>query len=101
MLLKNDAISTILAHNADKQPQKRKSSVLRKYARAKRQLCKNALIHQELVDSFEFECNTKETQTEIALEILSDFQFEIPTAKFAELECNAALKSLRNNHHAN
>ena len=31
--------------------------------------------------SFEFECNTKETQIEITLENFSDFQFETHTAK--------------------
>ena len=67
---------TIFAHNAHKQPQKRKSSVLREEARVKRQLCEDAMIHQELLDTFEFECNTKETQTEITLENFNDFQFE-------------------------
>ena len=80
ILLKGDAIPTIFVHNARKQPQKRKSRVLRKEARAKRQLCEDPLIHQELVDNFEFECITKETQTEIT-ENFSNFQFETHTAK--------------------
>ena len=56
--------------------------VLREEARVKCQLCEVALIHQELVDNFDFECNTKETQTEIT-ENLVDFsdQFETHTAK--------------------
>ena len=56
--------------NSNKQPQKRKLSILRKEARAKRQLCEEAVIHQEQVDIFEFECNTKGTQTEMTLEDL-------------------------------
>ena len=39
----------------------KKSNVLREEGRAKRQLCEDALIHQELAENFEFECNTKET----------------------------------------
>ena len=45
-------------------------SVLREEARAKRQLCEEAVIHQEQLDIFEFECNTKGTQTEMTLEDL-------------------------------
>ena len=69
-LLKNDVIPTIFTHNSNKQPQKRKLSVLREEARVKRQLCEEAVIHQEQVDIFEFECNTKGTQTEMTLEDL-------------------------------
>ena len=43
---------------------------MREEARAKRQLCEEAVIHQEQVDIFEFECNTKGTQTEVTLEDL-------------------------------
>ena len=43
---------------------------MREEARAKRQLCEEAVIHQEKVDIFEFECNTKGTQTEMTLEDL-------------------------------
>ena len=43
---------------------------MREEARAKRQLCEEAVIHQEQVDIFEFECNTKGAQTEMTLEYL-------------------------------
>ena len=33
----------------------KKSNVLREEGRAKRQLCEDALIHQELAENFEFE----------------------------------------------
>lgn len=63
-LLKAEAVPTIFAYNKDKQPQKRKSSETREKARAKRQLCEDAVHHHALVQSFDFECNTKETQTD-------------------------------------
>ena len=78
--VKRHAIPTIFAHNSNKQPQKRKLSVLREEARAKRQLCEEAVIHQEQADIFEFECNTKGTQTEMTLE---DLYFQ-SKAKFAD-----------------
>ena len=43
---------------------------MREEAKAKRQLCEEAVVHQEQVDDFEFECNTKGTQTELTLEEL-------------------------------
>ena len=58
--------------------------MLREEAGAKCQLCEDALIHQELVDNFEFECNMKETQTEITLKNFSYFQFETYTAKLVD-----------------
>ena len=51
-------------YNKDKQPLKRKTES-REKARTKRQLCEGAIHHQELVESFDFECNTKETQTDV------------------------------------
>lgn len=63
-LLKDDAVPTLFDYNKNKQPQKRKSSELREKVKAKRQLCEEAVQHHELIQSFEFECNTKETQTE-------------------------------------
>ena len=62
--LKELAIPILFAHNKDKETQKRKSSE----AKAKRQLCEDAILHQYKVDRFEFECNTKEKQTEITFE---------------------------------
>ena len=32
------------------------------------QLCEQAIQHDELVQSFEFDCNTKETQTDMVIE---------------------------------
>ena len=63
-LLKDDAVPTLFAYNKDKQPQKRKASEWREKARAKRQLCEEAAERHELVQNFEYECNTKETQTD-------------------------------------
>ena len=40
--------------------------------KAKRQLCEDAIMHQERVNDFEYECNTKSTQTEITLENFPD-----------------------------
>jgi len=54
-------------YNKDKQPQKRKSSEFREKAREKRQLCDDAVQHHELVQNFDFECTTKETQKEPAV----------------------------------
>ena len=51
---------------------------MREEARAKRQLCEEAVIHQEQADIFEFECNTKGTQTEMTLE---DLYFQSKTLK--------------------
>ena len=63
-LLKDDAVPTLFDHNKGKQAQQRTSSTKREEIKAKRQLCEDALIHQEEVNSFEFQCNTKETRTE-------------------------------------
>lgn len=63
-MLKAEAVPTLFAYNKYKQPQKRKSSETREKARAKRQLCEDAVHHNALVQSFDFECNTKETQTD-------------------------------------
>ena len=67
-LLKDDAVPTIFAHNSNKQPTKRRSSILREESRAKRILCEEAVSHQEAVYNFEFEYNTKGTQTEVTFE---------------------------------
>ena len=63
-MLKEDAIPTIFAHNVTKQPQKRMSSIVREEAATKKQLCDDAFLHDEMVQSFEFEYNTKSSQTE-------------------------------------
>ena len=94
VLLKDGAIPTIFAHNADKQPQKRRSSILREEVRVKRQLCEDAPMHQKLVDNFEFECNTKETQTEITLENFRDFQSETHTAKTVDFGVQCCIEIL-------
>ena len=52
---------------------------MREEARAKRQLCEEAVIHQEQVDIFEFECSTKGTQTEMTLEV---FYFQSKALNF-------------------
>ena len=62
--MKDDTIPTLFAHNAEKQPAKRKFSILRDHERAKRQHFEDAFLHSEQVERFEFQCNTKETQTE-------------------------------------
>ena len=51
---------------------------MREEGKLKRQFCEDAVIHQEEVDRFEFECNTKETQTEC---LDADFQIESTIAK--------------------
>ena len=63
-LLKDDAIPTLFDYNKDKQPAKRKCSESREKVKTKQKLCEDAIQHHELVQSFELECNTKETQTE-------------------------------------
>ena len=63
-LLKDDAVPTLFAHSKEKQPHKRKSSELREEARAKRQLCEDAVGNHELFQRFDFKCNTKRIQTD-------------------------------------
>ena len=41
---------------------------MREESNTKRQLCEQAIQHDELVQSFEFDCNTKETQTDMVFE---------------------------------
>ena len=60
-MLKEDAVLTIFAYNASKQPSKRRASVLRKEAATKKKLCDDAFIHNKLVQNFEFEINIKAT----------------------------------------
>ena len=96
-LLKDDAIPTIFAHNSNKQPQKRKLSVLREEARAKRQLCEEAVIHQEQVDIFEFECNTKGTQTEMTLE---DLYFQSKALKKVDFGVQCFIEDSDEQQHA-
>ena len=48
-----------------KQPQKRRTSFAREETAAKRQLCEEALYQNDLVNSFEYEINIKEVQTEL------------------------------------
>ena len=96
-LLKDDAIPTIFAHNSNKQPQKRKLSVLREEARAKRQLCEEAVIHQEQVDIFEFECNAKVTQTEMTLE---DLYFQSKALKKVDFGVQCFIEDSDEQQHA-
>ena len=76
-MLNDDAIPTLFDHNKDKQPQKRKSSVMREETNTQRQLCEQAIQHDELVQSFEFDCNTKETQTDMVIEETSVMKFDV------------------------
>ena len=62
-MLKDDAVPSLFAHNLAKQPQKRRTSLGREQIASKRQLCEDALHYNEL-ESFEFNENTKEVQTE-------------------------------------
>ena len=78
--MKDDTIPTLFAHNAEKQPAKRKFSILRDHERAKRQHFEDAFLHSEQVECFEFEYNTKETQTErVALVSSSTETPSLPT----------------------
>ena len=63
-LLKDDAVPTLFACNKDRQPHKQKSSELRKEARAKRQLCEDAVENHKLFQRFDFKCNMKGIQTD-------------------------------------
>ena len=56
---------TLFAHNLAKQPQKRRTSLLREENAAKRQLCEYAFYYNESVKSFGYDINTKESQTEL------------------------------------
>lgn len=64
-MLKADAIPTLFPHNLAKQPQKRRASLRREETASKRQFCEDALHHNKLVESLEFDVNTKEVQTEL------------------------------------
>ena len=87
-MLKDDAIPTLFAHNADKQPAKRKFSILREHERAKRQHCEDAFLHSEQVERFEFEYNTKETQTERVVLVSSSTQTPpLPTKADIGVQC--------------
>ena len=66
-MLKEDAVPTIFAHNATKQPQKRRSSILREQKATKKQLRDDAFSHNEMVNNIEFEFNTKAIQTELKM----------------------------------
>ena len=86
--MKDDAIPTLFAHNADKQPAKRKFSILREHERAKRQHCEDAFLHSEQVERFEFEYNTKETQTERVVLVSSSTQTPpLPTKADIGVQC--------------
>ena len=73
LILKDDAIPALFAHNIDQQPNKRKLSVLREEVKSKRQYCEDAFAHQERIENFKYKCNSKETQTEITADFSSDF----------------------------
>ena len=57
-------IPKLFKHNADKQPQKRSSSMTREVERAIRQLWADAFSHNERIQDFQFIFNTKGTQKE-------------------------------------
>ncbi|XP_057303860.1 THAP domain-containing protein 11-like [Hydractinia symbiolongicarpus] len=61
-LLKDDAVPTLFPHNSGKQPQKRRSSILREETAVKQKLCEDAIIHNEEVEHLELEMNSKGTQ---------------------------------------
>ena len=73
---------------------KGRSSVLGEDARPKRWLCKDALMHRKFVDNFDFEWNTKETQTEVTLENFSDFQFETHSVKHVGFGVQCCIENL-------
>ena len=86
--MKDDAIPTRFTHNADKQPAKRKFSILREHERAKRQHCKDAFLHSEQVECFEFEYNTKQAQTERVILVSSSTQTPpLPTKADIGVQC--------------
>ena len=60
--LKEDTVPTICVYNADKQPSKRRASVL-KEAATKKKLCDDSFMHKEIVQIFELEITIKATQT--------------------------------------
>ena len=62
-MLKEDAFPTIFAYNDNEQPSKFRASILREEAVTKKKLCDNGFKHNEFVQNFEFEINTKATQT--------------------------------------
>ena len=63
MMLKEDVVPTIFAYNANKQLSKCWVSVLREEAATKKNLCDDAFVYNKLRQNFEFEFNTKATQT--------------------------------------
>ena len=76
-MLNYNAIATLFDHNEDKQPQKRKSCVMREETNTKRQLYEQAIQHDELVQSFELDSNTKETQTYMVFEETSVTKIDV------------------------
>ena len=60
--------------------------MLREEARAKRQRCEDAFTHNEQVEEFEFECNTKSTQTESGNLVTTSTQTEIQMVDVA-IQC--------------
>ena len=52
-----------IGSNANKQPSKRRASVLREEAATKKKLCHGAFMHNELAQNCEFEISTKANQT--------------------------------------
>ena len=67
---------------------KKKIQILREHERAKRQHCEDAFLHSEQVGRFEFECNTKEAQTERVVLVSSSTQTPpLPTKADIGVQC--------------
>ena len=62
-MLKQDAVPTKFAYNANKEPLKLRASVLREEAATKKKLCDDSFMRNKLGQHFEFKINTKATQT--------------------------------------
>ena len=91
-MLKEDAVSTIFAYNANKQLSKCRASVLREEAGTKKKLCDDAFMNNELVQNFEFEINTKVTQTfqsnKQMTSISTQTELDPSNACEASIQCN-------------
>ena len=92
----NDVIPTLFKHNADKEPQKRQSSMAREEERAKPQFCADACSHNKRMQDFQFICNTKRTQTETSTFSSIYTQTECQLQSDFAAPCN--IKDLLNDH---
>ena len=58
-------------------PKSESQVFMREETNTKRQLCEQAIQHDELVQNFEFDCNTKETQTDMVIEETSVMKIDV------------------------